>query len=73
MPVVRMLQSMSGLRGGQEWPPRGGLLTVPTSEAADLVAVGFAEVVPDELEMAAVEPTETATVRRGPGRPRKTQ
>lgn len=69
MTTVRMLVSISGTRGGEDWPPRGGTLSVPSSEATDLVLAGLAVLVPDEPETAAVEPVEQAVVRRG--RPRK--
>jgi hypothetical protein len=66
-----MLVSVSGTRGGQDWPQRGETLTVPSSEAADLVAGGLAVIVPDEIETASAGSTEGAVMRRGPGRPRK--
>jgi len=71
MATVRMLVGVSGMRGGQEWPPAGGTLTVPEPEAVDLVTGGLAVIVPDEIESASFVPAESAVVRRGPGRPRK--
>ena len=46
---VRMLVSISGTRDGQDWPERGELATLPTDEAAAMVAAGL-------VEVAAVEP-----------------
>ena len=43
MPQVRMLRTLSGFRDGVEWPPVGGLLDVPASEADDLERIGVAE------------------------------
>ena len=36
MPTIRMLRLLSGSRDGAEWPPIGGTLDVPASEADDL-------------------------------------
>lgn len=40
---VRMLRHISGSRNGIEWPPAGGELDLPDSEAADLIANRYAE------------------------------
>jgi hypothetical protein len=46
---VRMLVTISGTRDGADWPARGELATLPTDEAAAMVAGGL-------VEIAAVEP-----------------
>ncbi|MEV7394342.1 hypothetical protein [Streptomyces sp. NPDC091215] len=40
---IRMKMTVSGLRNGQPWPPRGGVLDVPDAEGAALCAMGGAE------------------------------
>lgn len=74
---VRMLVNMTGTIDGQQWPERGGSITLADHVAADMVVNGYAEPcaddardVSDVLETATVDPVvETAT--RKPGRPRK--
>ena len=71
---VRMLVNMTGTIDNQQWPERGGCITLADHVAADMIANKYAEQCDDEpvdvLETAAVDPVvETAT--RKPGRPRK--
>jgi hypothetical protein len=44
---VKMLVGMSGSRGGEDWPPLGGVLEVDDEEGAQLCAGGLAEPVAD--------------------------
>ena len=74
MAAVRMLLKLSGMRDGQEWPTAGEVLVCPDDEAASLIGTGLAVAVKAEapVESATATPdVETATVKRGPGRPRK--
>ncbi|MFE9886276.1 hypothetical protein [Streptomyces scopuliridis] len=61
---VRMKITMSGTRNGEEWPPKGAAVDLPTGEAQHLVAAGIAEEVPDE----APEPQTPATPPETPER-----
>ena len=54
--LVRMAQRISGTRNGKSWPPIGGVMELPESEALALAAHGYAVLLP------AVEPIERATV-----------
>ena len=71
---VRMRAAISGTRNGVTWPPIGGEIEVGDEEGAQLCAAGMATPImqraTDHVETA-VAPT--AEVRRGPGRPRKTE
>lgn len=40
---VRMRIAISGTRDGVHWPPRGGEMDLPDSEAAGMCARGWAE------------------------------
>lgn len=53
--LVRMTQRISGTRNGKSWPPIGGVIELPESEALALAAHGYAVPLP------AVEPIERAT------------
>lgn len=53
--LVRMTQRISGTRNGKNWPPIGGVIELPESEALALAAHGYAVPLP------AVEPIERAT------------
>ena len=44
---IRMKQTISGTRNGEEWPARGEIADIPTGEAQHLVASGIAEEVTD--------------------------
>jgi hypothetical protein len=61
---VKMTVQVSGTRNGVEWPAPGETVDVPDDEAAGLVLAGLAETVAAEPETAAVEPSETAAVKR---------
>lgn len=52
--LVRMLIKINGLRNGASWPPIGGVVDLPTSEAHALFAHGYAQPLPieDEVEQA---------------------
>lgn len=52
---VRMKVGIVGPRNGQDWPKRGGEITVSDAEGADLCANGYAEPVAER------EHVETAT------------
>lgn len=60
---VRMVVGLSGTRNGADWPPIGGEVTLPDSEAADLVAAGLAVAVAAPVESAAVD-TKPVTRKR---------
>ncbi|WP_406462965.1 hypothetical protein OHB07_16170 [Streptomyces sp. NBC_00111] len=48
---IRMKQTISGTRNGEEWPARGEIADIPTGEAQHLVASGVAEeVAADETD-----------------------
>lgn len=56
---VRMKVSISGTRNGVDWPPIGSTVSLPDTEAADMVSAGLAA--PVEIETAtAVGRVETA-------------
>jgi hypothetical protein len=77
--------SMTGTRGGVDWPPVGGILEVSDEEGAQLCGVGIAipvaEKPADKVEKAvapeaeerggALTTDDVPQVKRGPGRPRK--
>lgn len=73
---VRMLVNMTGTIDGQQWPERGGSITLADHVAADMVANGYAEPCADDardvpqVETATVDPV-VETAARKPGRPRK--
>lgn len=48
MAVVRLIQGISGLINGVDWPPVGGTIDIPDGVAAELVERGEAEYVIDE-------------------------
>lgn len=45
---VRMKVGIVGPRNGQDWPKRGGEITVSDAEGADLCANGYAEPVVED-------------------------
>jgi len=45
-----MLVTMSGDRGGEPWPPEGGMLGVGPEEATELERAGIAKVAEPEDE-----------------------
>jgi hypothetical protein len=49
-----MLMKIGGLRNGAAWPPIGGIIDLPASEAHALFAHGYAQPLPveDEVERA---------------------
>lgn len=55
---VQMLQHITGLRNGKAWPPRGGFIELPQSEAEGLYAHGYAVPAPLQAE----QPVERAVV-----------
>lgn len=57
--LVRMLQRISGLRNGKQWPPIGGVIDLPESEALALAAHGYAQPLPpvEKVERATIEDT----------------
>lgn len=54
---IRMKVTMSGTRNGEDWPPAGEVVDLPTGEAQHLVASGIAEEVTADQD----PPVETAT------------
>ncbi|WP_393057728.1 hypothetical protein [Streptomyces sp. LN549] len=54
---IRMNISMSGTRNGEDWPPAGEVVDLPTGEAQHLVASGIASEVGDEVETATAPDT----------------
>lgn len=44
--LVKMLEHILGTRDGKVWPPRGGVVDLPESEALALFAHGYAQPVP---------------------------
>jgi hypothetical protein len=44
--LVRMLEHIAGSRDGNRWPPRGGIIDLPTEEAHALIAHGYAQPIP---------------------------
>lgn len=52
---IRMKVTMSGTRNGEDWPPAGETVDLPTGEAQHLVASGIAE------EIDGIPEVETAT------------
>lgn len=54
---IRMNVSMSGTRNGEDWPPAGETVDLPTGEAQHLVASGVASAVGDEVETATAPDT----------------
>jgi hypothetical protein len=75
--------SMTGTRGGVDWPPVGGILEVSDEEGAQLCGAGIATpvaekptaekaVAPEAEERGgALTTDDVPPVKRGPGRPRK--
>jgi hypothetical protein len=64
-----MRVAISGTRNGKDWPPTGGLISLPTGEAEQLLAAGLAALADDEpAEETATAPggEETATPRKAP-------
>ncbi|MFI6862641.1 hypothetical protein ACIBKZ_22560 [Streptomyces sp. NPDC050421] len=49
--------SMSGTRNGEDWPPAGEVVDLPTGEAQHLVASGVASAVGIEVETATMPDT----------------
>ena len=74
---VRLLNTMTGTRNGEDWPPKGSIITVPDAEAVDLLNAGIAAPVAAVENAAAPKPAESAAMpdaaKRAPGRPRKTE
>lgn len=62
MEIVMRVQ-MSGTRDGVDWPPAGGIIEVPDTEAAELIALGLAKEATDEDR---IEPAAEAEATAGP-------
>lgn len=82
---VRMKTTLSGLRDGVPWPPRGEVLIVPDDEGASLCASGVAvpvttvkdsgaetAIVPDDSEKRQEQPPATVTSETAPALAKKT-
>jgi hypothetical protein len=63
---IRMKVTMSGTRNGEDWPPAGETVDLPTGEAQHLVASGIAEEIDTapEVETATVPDTAEKRVRK---------
>lgn len=68
---VKLLTTITGTRNGDDWPPRGSVITLPDAEAVDLLNAGLAAPADSGIESAAVEPVESAAIKRAPAKPRK--
>ncbi|WP_329615654.1 hypothetical protein OG244_23375 [Streptomyces brevispora] len=55
--------SMSGTRNGEDWPPAGETVDLPTGEAQHLVASGVASAVDDEPAVETATAPDTAETR----------
>lgn len=66
---IELKVNVSGTRDGIEWPPMGGSVDLPESEAAQMVAAGLASAVtPAPVETATANTSTVETrkrVRRG--------
>jgi hypothetical protein len=62
--LVRMLERILGTRNGVAWPPRGGVIDLPDTEALALFAHGYAQPVPPAKTpaFAPTEPVEAAVI-----------
>lgn len=60
---IRMNISMSGTRNGEDWPPAGEVVDLPTGEAQHLVASGIASEVGDDPEVETATAPDTAETR----------
>lgn len=60
---IRMNISMSGTRNGEDWPPAGETVDLPTGEAQHLVASGIASEVGDDPEVETATARDTAETR----------
>lgn len=60
MATVRMRIQITGARDLEPWPAPGELIEVPDHEAADLIAAGYAEDVPDATQPAEHSDSDTA-------------
>ena len=61
---VEMRARISGTRNGVDWPPVGGVVDLPESEASALIALGAA------VEVATAPEPEVSAPRRGrPSKP----
>lgn len=70
MARVKMLVGISGTRNGQDWPPRGGEISLPDGEAGDLVAAGYAELVSTTVVESAAVDTKPARRKAAPAEKR---
>lgn len=62
---VIMRATITGTRNGEDWPPVGGQIELPDTEAVALLNAGLASAAGARVETAAVvEPAETATRNR---------
>jgi hypothetical protein len=61
-----MTVSLSGMRDGQDWPPRGSVIDLPDDEAKGYIAGGMARPADKEDDVEkAVAPTEAVETRTG--------
>lgn len=80
MTAVRLNISISGMRDGEPWPPKGATVDLPDQEASDMIAQGYVDAVDAATEVAdaapAGETTDAAPAAPKPARkprPRKAQ
>lgn len=63
MRIVMRVQ-ITGTRNGADWPAPGGVIDLPSEEAAALCASGLAETAKGHEETSTPAATETATPKR---------
>lgn len=61
--TVVMLAGIAGTRNGEDWPPRGGEVTLPAGEASDLIAGGLAALAENQPAKA---PAKKAPAKKAP-------
>lgn len=74
--TVKMRVYFPGMMSGEVLPRQGECVTLSDVDAATLVERGLAdycEKAAAPVEVRVVEPAETATEKRGPGRPKKSE
>lgn len=66
---IRMKVTMSGTRNGEDWPPAGETVDLPTGEAQHLVASGIAEEIDGTPEVETATASDTAEKRPAARKP----
>lgn len=60
---VQIIARISGLRNGVDWPAPGEYITLPDSEAKDMIGAGIARAPEAAPETAVARKAETATLK----------